>query len=247
MQGDRGTTGCERRDSHGVHRRDEARRLQPSTPLHPTIAALVALRVATAHDVRALSGSNRALQDRRPARARNRQAATPRTLRGDLDLPDPFSQPGRFWRGNLHTHSTRSDGVLEPAEVCRRYRDEGYDFLALTDHFVGAYGYPVVDTRAFRAPGFTTLLGAEVHSGAMANGELWHILTVGLRVCGARHRGHGTSSVGQPGNWLMPCCSGPVRCLSMRGAARSCESLAQISAAMWGYTRAFASMHPGIS
>lgn len=91
-----------------------------------------------------------------------------------------FTAPGRFWRGNLHTHSTRSDGCLEPAEVCRRYRDEGYDFLALTDHFVGRYGYPITDTRPFRAPGFTTLPGAELHSGPMENGELWHILAVGL-------------------------------------------------------------------
>ena len=91
-----------------------------------------------------------------------------------------FTAPGRFWRGNLHTHSTRSDGVLAPEEVCRRYRAEGYDFMALTDHFVGAYGYPIVDTVPFRAEGFTTLLGAELHSGAMANGELWHILAVGL-------------------------------------------------------------------
>jgi hypothetical protein len=91
-----------------------------------------------------------------------------------------FTAPGRFWRGNLHTHSTRSDGVLPPEEVCRRYRAEGYDFMALTDHFVGAYGYPVVDTAPFRAEGFTTILGAELHSGAMANGELWHILAVGL-------------------------------------------------------------------
>lgn len=91
-----------------------------------------------------------------------------------------FAAPGRFWRGNLHTHSTRSDGVLKPEEVCRRYRAEGYDFMALTDHFVGLYGYPIVDTVPFRAEGFTTLLGAELHSGAMANGELWHILAVGL-------------------------------------------------------------------
>lgn len=91
-----------------------------------------------------------------------------------------FSAPGRFWRGNLHTHSTRSDGVLPPEEVCRRYRAEGYDFLALTDHFVGKFGYPIVDTVPFRAEGFTTLLGAELHSGPMRNGELWHILAVGL-------------------------------------------------------------------
>ena len=96
-----------------------------------------------------------------------------------MQLP-AFTAPGRFWRGNLHTHSTRSDGVLAPAEVCRRYKAEGYDFLALTDHFIGAYGYPIVDTVPFRDPGFTTILGAELHSGAMANGELWHILAVGL-------------------------------------------------------------------
>ncbi len=91
-----------------------------------------------------------------------------------------FTAPGQFFRGNLHTHSNLSDGVLEPAEVCRRYRAEGYDFLALTDHFIGAYDYPIADTRPFRGDGFTTILGAEIHSGAMENGELWHILAVGL-------------------------------------------------------------------
>jgi len=91
-----------------------------------------------------------------------------------------FSAPGRFFRGNLHTHSTLSDGRLAPDEVCRRYRAQGYDFISLTDHFVGLYGYPVADTAAFRGDGFTTVLGAELHSGAMENGEIWHILAVGL-------------------------------------------------------------------
>lgn len=96
-------------------------------------------------------------------------------------MHDPaFSAPGRFWRGNLHTHSTRSDGVLDPAEVCRRYKAEGYDFIALTDHFVGPFDYPIVDTTPYRDDAFTTILGAELHSGAMENGELWHILAVGL-------------------------------------------------------------------
>ncbi|MFN3642469.1 MAG: PHP domain-containing protein [Gemmobacter sp.] len=95
-------------------------------------------------------------------------------------MTETFTAPGRFFRGNLHTHSNRSDGVLDPAEVCRRYADEGYDFISLTDHFIGAYGYPVTDTRALRTNRFTTIPGAELHAGAMANGELWHILAVGL-------------------------------------------------------------------
>ena len=91
-----------------------------------------------------------------------------------------FTAPGRFWRGNLHTHSNLSDGALDPGEVCRRYQAEGYDFIALTDHFVGMFDYPIADTLPYRNNAFTTLLGAELHSGAMENGDLWHILAVGL-------------------------------------------------------------------
>ncbi|MEM7067893.1 MAG: CehA/McbA family metallohydrolase [Pseudomonadota bacterium] len=95
-------------------------------------------------------------------------------------LDPTFSAPGKFYRGNLHTHSNLSDGKLPVDEVCRRYRDEGYDFISLTDHFVGLYDYPITDTTSHRDNQFTTILGAELHSGAMGNGEIWHILAVGL-------------------------------------------------------------------
>ncbi len=91
-----------------------------------------------------------------------------------------FTDPGKFRRGNLHTHSTRSDGALEPQDVCKRYQDAGYDFIALTDHFIGQYDYPITDTTAYRNDDFTTILGAELHSGAMEKGNLWHIVAVGL-------------------------------------------------------------------
>jgi len=91
-----------------------------------------------------------------------------------------FTAGGSFRRGNLHTHSKQSDGALEPEEVCRRYQAEGYDFIALTDHFVGQFNYPITDTSAFRDKNFTTILGAEMHTGTMENGNLWHIVAVGL-------------------------------------------------------------------
>lgn len=91
-----------------------------------------------------------------------------------------FSAPGRFWKGNLHTHSNRSDGALDPAEVCRRYRDAGYDFLCLSDHFLPQFSFPLTDTREFRTDSFTTLIGAELHAPATHLGDLWHILAVGL-------------------------------------------------------------------
>ena len=91
-----------------------------------------------------------------------------------------FSAAGKFHRGNLHTHSTNSDGVLSPEEVCRRYQAEGYDFISLTDHFVGLFDYPITDTTAFHNERFTTIPGAELHTGTMENGHLWHIVAAGL-------------------------------------------------------------------
>lgn len=91
-----------------------------------------------------------------------------------------FEKPGRFLRGNIHTHSTRSDGARSPEEVCRAYREAGYDFLCLSDHFLERFGFPVVDTSAFRTDGFTTIFGAEIHAPANSHGEIWHLLACGL-------------------------------------------------------------------
>lgn len=92
----------------------------------------------------------------------------------------PFDKPGRFYRGNLHTHSTKSDGRLSPEAVCGFYKDMGYDFIALTDHFMQQFNYPVTDTTPYRTDEFTTILGAELHAPQTITGELWHILAVGL-------------------------------------------------------------------
>jgi len=94
--------------------------------------------------------------------------------------PPAFSGSGKRFRGNLHTHSTRSDGHATPAHVVEAYRRQGYDFIAVTDHFLERYGYPITETRSWHSSEFTTVLGAELHVPALANGEIWHILAVGL-------------------------------------------------------------------
>jgi len=92
----------------------------------------------------------------------------------------PFAQPGRFYRGNLHGHSTNSDGRWAPAEYIRQYRQNGYDFVALTDHCTEDHGFDISDTREYRDADFTTLLGAELHPGQIESGSAWHLLAVGL-------------------------------------------------------------------
>jgi hypothetical protein len=99
-----------------------------------------------------------------------------------LPVETPFSRPGRFWRGNIHIHSTISDGQRSPEDVCQFYEAAGYDFLAMTEHFTEQYGWPIVDTRSFRTKRFTTIFGAELHPAQdrMELGAPWHILAVGL-------------------------------------------------------------------
>ncbi len=92
----------------------------------------------------------------------------------------PFDQPGQYYRGNIHSHSTNSDGLLSPADVVRAYRERGYDFVAITDHFLGRYGHPITDTTGYRSESFTTLLGAEMHERGLDNGIIWDLLAVGL-------------------------------------------------------------------
>lgn len=92
----------------------------------------------------------------------------------------PFSTPGRFLRGNIHTHTNRSDGALPLEDVVAAYKDAGYDFLSITDHFLKAYDWPLTDTRSYSNGRFTTLLGAELHAPRTEVSDLWHLVAVGL-------------------------------------------------------------------
>jgi len=51
-----------------------------------------------------------------------------------MQFPNPFQQPGKWFRGNIHTHTTESDGRLTLQGVTDFYRSRGYHFLCLTDH-----------------------------------------------------------------------------------------------------------------
>jgi hypothetical protein len=49
-------------------------------------------------------------------------------------LKTAFLKCGNFYRGNLHCHTARSDGRLQPEDLAAAYRERGYDFLCFTDH-----------------------------------------------------------------------------------------------------------------
>ena len=54
----------------------------------------------------------------------------------------------RWWKGNLHTHSLWSDGADFPEMIARWYQDNGYNFLAITEHDMLQQGERWVDINA---------------------------------------------------------------------------------------------------
>ena len=90
------------------------------------------------------------------------------SLREDLYRLTPL-------KGDLHSHSFRSDGQRDPAALAGHYREQGYDFQALTDHNRYYPGGEVDETFAGVSMGLTRVLGEEVH----APGSVVHIVHVG--------------------------------------------------------------------
>jgi hypothetical protein len=87
---------------------------------------------------------------------------------------------GRFFRGNLHCHSNRSDGQVQPEEVVDAYRGAGYDFICLSDHFEAEYGWQITDTRPLRDESFTTIVGAELSSAPWDERNTYWVTAAGL-------------------------------------------------------------------
>ena len=82
-----------------------------------------------------------------------------------------FDTPGQWLRGNLHLHTTVSDGELEPQQAVDGYHEQGYDFLSITDHNT------VVDVDALDDRGMTLLPGIEIAPRGAELGQTIH--TVG--------------------------------------------------------------------
>ncbi len=79
---------------------------------------------------------------------------------------------GSIWyKGNLHMHTTRSDGRLSPEEASELYRQNGYDFIALTDHWK--------QTMEDDFKGLLRLSGCEYNIGATPREGIYHILAIG--------------------------------------------------------------------
>ena len=91
---------------------------------------------------------------------------------------NPFEAGGSWFKGNVHAHTTNSDGQMTPGQLVRVYEEAGYDFLSITDHGVR------MDTEVFSGSGILLVPGEEICVGSSEWGRFYHIvgLNIGERI-----------------------------------------------------------------
>lgn len=88
-------------------------------------------------------------------------------------LPDLYEL--RPLKGDLHAHSYRSDGKRDPAALAGHFREQGFEFFALTDHNRYYPGGEIDETYADVKLGVLRVPGEETHTP----GSVVHIVHVG--------------------------------------------------------------------
>lgn len=69
------------------------------------------------------------------------------------------AQTMQWHKGQLHCHSTQSDGEISPKEVCEKYKNAAYSFVALSDHNT------TTNTSTYQSKGFITIPNNELTYG----------------------------------------------------------------------------------
>ena len=84
-----------------------------------------------------------------------------------------------WYKGNLHTHTTKSDGDADPEIVVEWYKKHGYDFLVLSDH----NHRTILEHEDVDGP--MMVPGEEVSARISGGGVPIHLNGIGIsRVCG---------------------------------------------------------------
>ena len=82
---------------------------------------------------------------------------------------------GKFYKANLHCHSTCSDGKLTPEELKELYTSHGYSIIAYTDHDV------LISHDELTDGGFLALHGFETETTDPKTGKTCHLCYIGIK------------------------------------------------------------------
>ncbi|MCX7935458.1 MAG: hypothetical protein N3A66_09400, partial [Planctomycetota bacterium] len=84
-----------------------------------------------------------------------------------------YCTSGNWYKGNTHIHSTVSDGGKSFRQIAELYRQQGYDFLFRTDHWVAS------DVSGDTEPQPLLWLDGIELDGNDRSGALYHVICLG--------------------------------------------------------------------
>lgn len=160
-------------------------------------------------------------------------------------MKDIFDTSGKWYKGNLHMHTQKSDGRLSPEDAIEVYRKAGYDFIALTDHWVQNAGEC--------KDGFLVFSGCELDTGDMVHSPVFHIIGAGMekkitlqrsttlspqQIIDAVNEANGMAILAHPA-WSV---TNPADCMSLNGLC-GVEIYNSISGLPWNGRRADSSIY----
>lgn len=82
-----------------------------------------------------------------------------------------YDTSGNWYKGNVHLHSTYSDGGKTPTELAELYAQAGYSFLSLADHWV--------EPKMSENPSRLLWLNGVELDGKDGTGAYYHIVSIG--------------------------------------------------------------------
>ena len=88
-------------------------------------------------------------------------------------MANPFEMPGEWLKGNLHCHTTNSDGVETPEERVANFHARGYDFLGISDH-------GLVTSVEENGTDLTLVSCGEFHPSNPYSDHGYHLLALGV-------------------------------------------------------------------
>jgi hypothetical protein len=87
---------------------------------------------------------------------------------------NPFQEPGDWYKANLHTHTTASDGQADLIERVEQYGERGYAVLAITEHGV------VSSAAHLSTKDLLVVDGVEVSVAPLRDTPLYHLVCLNI-------------------------------------------------------------------
>jgi len=89
-------------------------------------------------------------------------------------LVNPFTTSGNWYKASLHAHTTLSDGDSNLPALATKYRQLGYQVLAVTDHEKSN------DVNGFSDSSFLLINGMETHPKCTVDNSVYHFICLNL-------------------------------------------------------------------